>query len=34
MKRRQLSSVQLQRIAKLVLDQGLSQVETAELCNV
>ena len=29
-----LSSLQLQRIAKLVLEEGLTQVETAELCNV
>ena len=34
MTKTQLSSVQLQRIAKLVLEDGLSQVDAAHLCNV
>ena len=29
-----LSAVQLQRIAQLVVEEGISQVETASLCNV
>ena len=29
-----LSATQLQKIAKLVLEEGVSQAEAAELCNV